>query len=231
MARGHSRQCTVYPRACGGTCSARSAAFHSSGLSPRVRGNHALVAGQGMTDRSIPARAGEPRLLAHLSDGRSVYPRACGGTTALLFLLILGGGLSPRVRGNLKADIYRWSVDRSIPARAGEPTAGAQAQMSARVYPRACGGTAITRITQSMQVGLSPRVRGNPGASHGAGLLFGGLSPRVRGNRPRAAGSRRQRRSIPARAGEPPTPRLAGRCMRVYPRACGGTAIVMISVW
>ena len=50
-----------------------------------------------------------------------------------------------------------------------------------------------------------------------------GLSPRVRGNPKRTAQDALQKRSIPARAGEP----LGGAavCSRVgvYPRACGGT--------
>ena len=51
-----------------------------------------------------------------------------------------------------------------------------------RVYPRACGGTAVTQIAPTETVGLSPRVRGNPGHA--------------------VVGQRRDG-SIPARAGEP----------------------------
>ena len=51
---------TVYPRACGGTHSARSAGRPGAGLSPRVRGNRRRNgAGRGL-GRSIPACAGEP---------------------------------------------------------------------------------------------------------------------------------------------------------------------------
>ena len=51
---------TVYPRACGGTVPAFTAALRSYGLSPRVRGNPLPVPGQLESPGSIPARAGEP---------------------------------------------------------------------------------------------------------------------------------------------------------------------------
>ena len=70
------------------------------------------------------------------------------------------------------------------------------------VYPRVCGGTPKGEEPLIHRVGLSPRVRGNPGA----------------------AGANRQRLgSIPACAGEPGarTPPLLH--LGVYPRVCGGT--------
>ena len=55
---------TVYPRACGGTVIHAAVVYSSHGLSPRVRGN-LLAARRGRRrDRSIPARAGEPRTVA-----------------------------------------------------------------------------------------------------------------------------------------------------------------------
>ena len=51
-----------------------------------------------------------------------------------------------------------------------------------------------------------------------------GLSPRVRGNRSRPVSRSRQRRSIPACAGEPRRVAAAGVSPKVYPRVCGGTA-------
>ena len=70
------------------------------------------------------------------------------------------------------------------------------------VYPRACGGTIGGLIAAMIQMGLSPRVRGNPSQLR--------TSP-VSG------------RSIPARAGEPQMPTRNDWWRRVYPRACGGT--------
>ena len=52
----------VYPRACGGTHRPSSKVPTRSGLSPRVRGNHPTSREELDMTRSIPARAGEPRL-------------------------------------------------------------------------------------------------------------------------------------------------------------------------
>ena len=71
------------------------------------------------------------------------------------------------------------------------------------VYPRACGGT-------------DGKLRSAQGKV--------GLSPRVRGNRSRLPCPGTQRRSIPARAGEPLFTRRGLYPRRVYPRACGGTS-------
>ena len=53
-------------------------------------------------------------------------------------------------------------------------------------------------------------------------MLLDGLSPRVRGNPYPPGHVARQKRSIPARAGELPH-RPNAPCPKVYPRACGGT--------
>ena len=71
------------------------------------------------------------------------------------------------------------------------------------VYPRVCGGTAFVDLYTIREVRLSPRVRGN---------------------RWRATEDWRGRRSIPACAGEPPSPTAVNVKVRVYPRVCGGTS-------
>ena len=74
------RQERVYPRACGGTSLKPSRRVLFSGLSPRVRGNRPDFVVSVTVTRSIPARAGEPRLYTVDTDDGRVYPRACGGT-------------------------------------------------------------------------------------------------------------------------------------------------------
>ena len=65
-----------------------------------------------------------------------------------------------------------------------------------------CGGTGADNVTEQINTGLSPRVRGN---------------------RKRLEWEYTGSRSIPACAGEPTSiPRMT-RTMRVYPRVCGGT--------
>ena len=200
----------VYPRACGGTITSVGSGHRGVGLSPRVRGNQDTVAVRNQDSGSycipergsIPARAGEPGNARAVNSRPWVYPRACGGTfycrkrhRALL-------GLSPRVRGNRPRG-ERAKIDAgSIPARAGEPSAGSGRRRAGRVYPRVCGGTCTSLV----------------------GLLKGmGLSPRVRGNLHFAGGIAEGHGSIPACAGEPS--RIGSRVspLRVYPRVCGGT--------
>ena len=60
------------------------------GLSPRVRGNLALL------DEVIH----DPRVCGGTRDVRQVYPRVCGGTPSASERAVASTGLSPRVRGN-----------------------------------------------------------------------------------------------------------------------------------
>ena len=55
-----------------------------------------------------------------------------------------------------------------------------------------------------------------------------GLSPRVRGNPPWFRTSAKEAGSIPARAGEPLTARASTLAEWVYPRACGGTRVLLL---
>ena len=192
----------VYPRACGGTLLTVRGSELQAGLSPRVRGNHAVASVGSSLLGSIPARAGEPGSATGATATLTVYPRACGGTPKTRPAPVMPPGLSPRVRGNPSPEEQVDARDRSIPARAGEPCSASLSPASPTVYPRACGGTRLPRWRYARQWGLSPRVRGNQDAPPVVQAEDG---------------------SIPARAGEPPLgwrPRLS---TGVYPRACGGT--------
>ena len=70
-------------------------------------------------------------------------------------------GLSPRVRGNLRAAHIDSRPVRSIPAGAGEPIQAGNDFYVIKVYPRGCGGTITGVATTRAVEGLSPRVRGN----------------------------------------------------------------------
>ena len=195
---------TVYPRACGGTAVSVQSDHTTTGLSPRVRGNRRHRGPRRNLLGSIPARAGEPTSLGVSVSSYTVYPRACGGTSLAAVSRPPGMGLSPRVRGN-RPNISKEVEGRgSIPARAGEPVLKAVQHHGRGVYPRACGGTSRRRYRHQIPQGLSPRVRGNHFWRPGSDALNG---------------------SIPARAGEPFGSRGKVTHVRVYPRACGGTAL------
>ena len=111
-------------------------------------------------------------------------------------------GLSPRVRGNRQTRPILGPQRRSIPACAGEPTSPPQRPCRPAVYPRVCGGTERVGDAPDGDMGLSPRVRGNPEPADVHGVIEG---------------------SIPACAGEPTGPVLEDLLDSVYPRVCGGT--------
>ena len=130
-----------------------------------------------------------------------VYPRARGGAGLPASPANLMLGLSPRTRGSQATDRAGGQLAGSIPAHAGEPSAGPIDRRSPGVYPRARGG-AIPRVFCASRLrGLSPRTRG----SHPA--------------RPRREGVLG---SIPAHAGEPTRSPQPSVPPRVYPRARGG---------
>ena len=196
---------TVYPRVCGGTRHHRARRGGGHGLSPRVRGNLFSDLVRAFFRGSIPACAGEPNPPKKALDKREVYPRVCGGTAWCYGYWRGPEGLSPRVRGNPPHAAGRATAARSIPACAGEPCATSCGHEYAGVYPRVCGGTGLAATVNDPEIGLSPRVRGNPVPSDAM---------------------RDSARSIPACAGEPhPGRRGLGQPM-VYPRVCGGTALL-----
>ena len=191
----------VYPRVCGGTTSWTFCHHPEIGLSPRVRGNPAIIRHPVVALGSIPACAGEPLNDNIIAGAHKVYPRVCGGTS-YASSCVTRGVLSPRVRGNQTGPASSPYRQRSIPACAGEPYPARLGLPLGKVYPRVCGGTLNVVLLGNSKQGLSPRVRGN----------LQDIPP-----------SAICRRSIPACAGEPSSTSPAGYVLRVYPRVCGGT--------
>ena len=169
---------------CGGTRLQALFDRIDSGLSPRVRGN--LDGGRDSKpyEGSIPACAGEPIRTSAQSAKDTVYPRVCGGTALPRLENPSVRGLSPRVRGNRRVRAFRDQPRGSIPACAGEPHTGSWYVCQVAVYPRVCGGTQYLGANLHGDLGLSPRVRGNPGMADARDGRVG---------------------SIPACAGEPPS--------------------------
>ena len=192
----------VYPRACGGTSRRSNTLWWTQGLSPRLRGNGGDLPIRSEFTGSIPALAGERKIIEMAREAGWVYPRACGGTSVKRRITLVVVGLSPRLRGNDLSRSFTRDGTGSIPALAGERICGKLRIPGNRVYPRACGGTSSRMGFFSTRVGLSPRLRGNE-SHRGIMSVCGG--------------------SIPALAGERPSSKFAPLCQRVYPRACGGT--------
>ncbi len=89
----------------------------------------------------------------------------------------------------------------------GEPRRWRWCGTTRRVDPRGCGGAPPEYADQRRVQGRSPRVRGS--------LTFRRIGQDQRG-------------SIPAGAGEPPSPRRSRPSARVDPRGCGGAAPMVI---
>ena len=154
----------VYPRVCGGTDVVVPAGEPLAGLSPRMRGNPRIAPRAICMFRSIPAYAGEPRRREPGGPHPQVYPRVCGGTPSAGLYSARAVGLSPRMRGNRDLPARHERYRGSIPAYAGEPATACGRTRCAGVYPRVCGGTLVGAARAIGDGGLSPRMRGNPGA-------------------------------------------------------------------
>ena len=133
---------------------------------------------------------------------RAVYPRVGGATPTSRRLAPGLPGLSPRGRGNLTRDYDSAYYYRSIPAWAGQPDVLCVQLYARGVYPRVGGATA--RSVEPSQVDI-------------------GLSPRGRGNRHGLPHNRVHDGSIPAWAGQPRITTSPCLSPRVYPRVGGAT--------
>ena len=180
----------VYPRVGGETLVYFDYPALRLGLSPRGRGNRRQAGGSGTAMRSIPAWAGKPPSDIPSAWRFGVYPRVGGETELYTLVLPPWGGLSPRGRGNPQRDALRVFQNRSIPAWAGKPEAGAHRPWGHAVYPRVGGET------------KSP---------YGLWVSPWGLSPRGRGNLAVLGDRHASERSIPAWAGKPAARPSSGR--------------------
>ena len=70
----------VYPHVCGATYLKTAWDGISTGLSPRVWGNHSRPGAERVGHRSIPTCVGQPSLGRAVHDAIRVYPHVCGAT-------------------------------------------------------------------------------------------------------------------------------------------------------
>ena len=106
-----------------------------------MRGNPIIAGRLQRAQGSIPAYAGEPRIVHGAILPCLVYPRVCGGTRTAAGAGLCGRGLSPRMRGNPGADTSTPAYYGSIPAYAGKPTYRGSITTRSKVYPRVGGET------------------------------------------------------------------------------------------
>ena len=195
----------VHPRVCGEQDSWRFLDQRATGSSPRVRGTDAFVILPGNQSRFIPACAGNRLRFRFRNIGITVHPRVCGEQQRYEDCARINSGSSPRVRGTGTATFNVAAGQRFIPACAGNSLTLALIAFIKAVHPRVCGEQ-------------TPRFSATVAAS--------GSSPRVRGTVLLDAKILRQKRFIPACAGNsrsraarhPPAP--------VHPRVCGEQSLI-----
>ena len=105
---------------------------------------------------------GEPTALRPAGWWVRVYPRMYGETFRRVLRFKLVQGLSPHVRGNPSFRERKLSRTGSIPACTGKPSSTSTGSAAPRVYPRMYGETLARCARTSLEIGLSPHVRGNP---------------------------------------------------------------------
>ena len=110
----------VHPRVCGGNITRCASSVKARGTSPRVRGKLILDRKRGLSERYIPACAGETSMHKFSGCNSGVHPRVCGGNGLLESEHAPSDGTSPRVRGKHKKRRILWHWMRYIPACAGE---------------------------------------------------------------------------------------------------------------
>ena len=176
------------------------AGARSRGLSPRVRGIHALHASSLQQSGSIPACTGNPVVNTVCAHFLWVYPRVYGESHQEVCIMANGPGLSPRVRGIPGGGHQGRAEHGSIPACTGNPARHLGGAGDCRVYPRVYGESLLDET-------------GHPGDA--------GLSPRVRGIRVQVWADGLDQGSIPACTGNPAGSTTISAHRRVYPRVYG----------
>ena len=105
---------------CGGITDVDNLLSRVRGLSPRVRGNPGSAGDRHAPTGPIPACAGESVIGTNSAGAPAAYPRVCGGIVKEQHPDLDIRGLSPRVRGNLIANLGKIPCLGPIPACAGE---------------------------------------------------------------------------------------------------------------
>ena len=109
------------------------------GSSPRVRGTGRWPQRGSMSERFIPACAGNSAGLDNAPLDYPVHPRVCGEQRCWSVCAESGGGSSPRVRGTGMSGRSISSAGRFIPACAGNSFLALLRLPRQAVHPRVCG--------------------------------------------------------------------------------------------
>ncbi len=174
----------VYPRWRGEHFSALADCGTPLDLSPLTRGTLPERIRPLFDCRFIPAGAGNTNSDTESEQFQAVYPRWRGEHSQTEPSSHQTSGLSPLARGTLPDGDHTHSLQRFIPAGAGNTDMKFRRQERYSVYPRWRGEHWRLSATRAWPHGLSPLARGTPCPARRCGVL---------------------RRFIPAGAGNTPT--------------------------
>ncbi len=189
-----------HPRGCGEQRDAHDLRVFEPGSSPRVRGTGRGVGYRAGAARIIPAGAGNSATSALREESDPDHPRGCGEQAAQQPDQPGAAGSSPRVRGTVSHAGADVTLQRIIPAGAGNSRVRDECACAVADHPRGCGEQKRLEQRDLNRRGSSPRVRGTVG---------GDMSVRVR------------RRIIPAGAGNRESEIMQCSASADHPRGCG----------
>ena len=130
------------------------------GSSPRTRGTLLWHKAKDYPERFIPAYAGNMILPASASCERPVHPRVRGEHAIVAKSFLTERGSSPRTRGTYQRGMPRQSLDRFIPAYAGNIGHCRLWEKLWPVHPRVRGEHSLIHNSSKGLAGSSPRTRG-----------------------------------------------------------------------
>jgi len=195
------------------------------GPSPRLRGKRGTSPPASPRPGSIPAPAGETYTIPLSAFETQVHPRACGGNGWSWCRTSIVPGPSPRLRGKPQRAPPEDQPSGSIPAPAGETSAGSSRGSTIWVHPRACGGNCRRSLANRQVAGPSPRLRGKLGSAPTSGIVLWSIpapagetvrrwhDPYQHEVHPRACGGNYRRRYLLS-TGRGPSPRLRGKLLQ-----------------
>ena len=187
-------------RVCGEQPSVLNRSVITGGSSPRVRGTVIFSLKNTLPRRFIPACAGNRGPRQSGKTTLAVHPRVCGEQICVTSDVSADSGSSPRVRGTVIIVELESTLDRFIPACAGNSTIQGCCLFSTSVHPRVCGEQVQNEILAATHNGSSPRVRGTASHRH--------FPPRSQRFIPACAGNRSLRDD--RRTASPVHPRVCG---------------------
>ncbi len=190
----------VHPRMRGERRRVSSPCCAPAGSSPHARGTpHTLVAHL-VEQRFIPACAGNAPCGARARHETAVHPRMRGERSCWGFRRSTRSGSSPHARGTLEISLEMTARERFIPA---------------------CAGNALRLISILRARSVHPRMRGERGCMPRSTICAAGSSPHARGTRSPNNKIARERRFIPACAGNALCRRRCRGGCPVHPRMRG----------